>query len=125
MLDLITNRTGGSYYYTDLNRVGDALLYLGELLRKYGYIVNICPKRDWVMEDKPTPESMTNYLGCVSSIRAVMTVFPTTPHVPPDMEYLTYQEANDIEKILFDIEQLINNMQSAWFYSGEIYSGEV
>ena len=38
---------------------------------------------------------------------------------------LTFSEANDIEKILYDVYNLILKMQTAWFYSGEIYSGEV
>ena len=49
----------------------------------------------------------------------------TTPNVPPDMEKLTYQEANDIEQILTDIDRLITNMTFAWVYSGDLYSGEV
>ena len=52
-------------------------------------------------------------------------MFPTTPDVPADMEYLSYDEANAIEKILIDMETLINNMMTAWFYCGEIECGEV
>lgn len=36
-----------------------------------------------------------------------------------------YTVANNIEKILVDINQLLINMAADWFYSGEVYSGEV
>ena len=49
----------------------------------------------------------------------------TTPPVPNDMEKLTYQEANDIEKILEDIDRLLTDAAQAWFYSGDLYAGEV
>ena len=32
---------------------------------------------------------------------------------------------NDIEKILEDIDVLLTNSAQAWFYSGELFSGEV
>lgn len=44
---------------------------------------------------------------------------------PPDSANdLTWQEANDIEKILVDVDELLTRM-AAWFYSGELYAGEV
>ena len=41
------------------------------------------------------------------------------------MEGLTHTEANDIEKILLDVDELITNMTAAYYYSGELYGGEV
>ena len=48
-----------------------------------------------------------------------------TPDVPADMESFTYQEANNIEKILLDIDTLLTGIEQSWFYSGDVYSGEV
>ena len=60
-------------------------------------------------------------------------MLPTTPDTPARIvassvgatDGLTWSGANDIERILLDVEQLINNMAAAWYYSGDLYAGEV
>ena len=54
-----------------------------------------------------------------------LAVFDTTPPVPDDLQGLTWIEANNIEKILEDVDMLITNMMLAWYYAGDIYTGEV
>ena len=115
----------GAYNASDLNRVGLAVDYLTSRLRSYGILAETAPKTDWATDDAPTISHMRQYLADVEALRSAIAVLPTTPKVPPDMEGLTYTEANDIEKILTDIDRLITNMTAAWFYSGDIYSGEV
>jgi len=41
------------------------------------------------------------------------------------MDNLTYIQANNIEKILEDVNTLTTNMIAAWYYSGDLYCGEV
>lgn len=115
----------GAYNASDLNRVGLAVDYLTSRLRSYGILAETAPKMDWTVDDAPTISQMRQYLADVEALRSAIAVLQTTPVVPPDMEGLTYTEANDIEKILIDIDRLIKNMTFAWFYSGDIYSGEV
>lgn len=115
----------GSYNSSDLNRVGSAMKGLESLFNECGYLVSVNPKTDWTQEDEPTREQMSQYLYCVSILRRALTVKADTPIVPDDMEGLTYQEANNIEKILQDVEFLLKNSLAAVFYSGDIYSGEV
>ena len=79
----------------------------------------------WYEFDWPTPEAMTIYLLNVSAFRSVIAVMKTTPNVPSDMANLMAQEANDIEKILKDINLLLINSTLAWYYSGDVFSGEV
>lgn len=79
----------------------------------------------WYEFDVPTSEDMTIYLLNVSSIRSVISAMKTTPSVPSDMANLMAQEANDIEKILVDINLLLINSTLAWYYSGDVFSGEV
>ena len=131
---LITNRTQaavdarndkGTYNASDLNRVGNAMNYVADRLRAAGYDPHISPKTDWKDDDWVDPAAQAVYLGYLAELRSQFAVMQTTPPVPNDMEKLTYQEANDIEKILEDIDRLITNMTAAWFYSGDIYSGEV
>lgn len=115
----------GAYNASDLNRVGAAVAYVAGRLTGYGYVVSVSPRQDWQVTDIPTPESMTAYLADVAALRAVLTVAADTPEVPEDMERLTWKEANDIEKILVDVDELLTRMAAAWFYSGELYAGEV
>ena len=68
---------------------------------------------------------MELYIANIAALRGSITVLPTTPSTPESMEFLDYIKATNIEKILVDINQLLINMAAAWFYSGEVYSGEV
>ena len=119
------NGLKGAYNASDLNRVGAAVAYVAGRLTGYGYAVSVDPRQDWQMADIPTPESMTAYLADVAALRAALTVAADTPEVPEDMERLTWQEANDIEQILVDVDELLTRMAAAWFYSGDLYAGEV
>ena len=40
------------------------------------------------------------------------------------MRALDYVKANNIERILQDLDTLITNMEQAWFFSGDLYAGE-
>lgn len=79
----------------------------------------------WYESDIPTAAHMERYIANVAALRGSITVLSTTPATPESMELLDYINANNIEKILVDINQLLINMAAAWFYSGEVYSGEV
>lgn len=133
-LDLVTDRTAedvrlgnekGAYGAVDLNRVGEAIIQVVDRLKAAGNDIKVSPKTDWTREDIPTPDQMVHYLEQIQKVRDVLAVYQTTPAVPADMEKLTHTEANDIEKILVDVDQLITNMIAAYYYSGEIYGGEV
>lgn len=115
----------GAYNATDLNRVGSAINYVAGRLNGCGLALAVSPKIDWMARDIPTPTQMTAYLADVGKIRAALAVYSTTPEVPADMEKLTYIEANNIEQILLDVDALITNMAAAYYYAGELYSGEV
>lgn len=79
----------------------------------------------WYESDIQTAAHMERYIANVAALRGTISVLPTTPTTPKSMELLDYIKANDIEKILVDINQLIINMAAAWFYSGDLYAGEV
>lgn len=115
----------GAYNYTDLNRVGFAMQYVAACLVEQGYVVSVSPKTDWVEEDTPTQSDMQRYLADLAVLRSTFAVLQSTPAVPADMEALTYTEANNIEKILEDIDYLLTNTVKGWLYSGEVFSGEV
>lgn len=115
----------GTYDYTDLNRVGNAVAYVAGRLTGAGYALNVNPKIDWTEDDTQSAADMASYLADISAIRNALIVPPTIPEVPDDMEGLTYEEANDIERILLAVDALITSMINAYFYSNEIVCGEV
>lgn len=78
----------------------------------------------WYKTDIPTAAQMSQYITNINALRGTVAVFPSTPDTPENMELLDYIKANNIEKILIDIDQLIQNMTAAWYYSGELYCWE-
>ena len=123
--DVNAGNAKGSYTASDLNRVGAAMNYVADRLTSQGYAVSISPKTDWQPSDWPTPQTMEQYLDDLNELRRQFAVMESTPKVPADMVCLTVDEANDIEKILEDIDRLLTNAAQAWFYSGDLFSGEV
>ena len=119
------NGLKGAYNASDLNRVGAAVAYVAGRLNGYGYAVTVTPKQDWTVSDIPTKESMTSYLADVAALRWAIAVMASTPPTPDSANNLTWQEANNIEQILLDVDELLTRMAAAWFYSGELYAGEV
>ncbi len=115
----------GAYNASDLNRVGAAVAYVAGRLNGYGYAVTVTPKQDWTVSDIPTQESMTSYLADVAALRGAIAVMASTPPTPDSANNLTWQEANNIEQILLDVDELLTRMAAAWFYSGDLYAAEV
>lgn len=116
----------GAYNVSDLNRVGAALNYMRDRLIEASYIAPnaFTAKTTWAVSDMPTAADLTNYLNYVSQIREAFSRYANTPPVPPDIGALNYIEANNIEQIMVDVFNLLNNMLSARYYCGDIFSGE-
>lgn len=119
MLSLVTDRTQadvsahnekGTYNSTDLNRVNSAMEYLSKELSNYGYKADLLSVPVWAENDIPTVNDMEIYLKNISTLREVLNLATDTPKVPESMNYLTYQKANDIEKILIAIETSISRV---------------
>lgn len=87
----------------------------------------------WTMSDYPNESSMERYLGNVVLLKTAMDAdYPTLPQT---MSGLTFEGANAIEKVLVmlhdlllkrreEAEILIDKTAAAWFFSGDLYSGE-
>lgn len=117
----------GAYNTSDLNRVGEALNYVKGLLTDAGYLGGneFYVRTDWASTDIPTASDLSAYLGAVETVRAAMAQYETTPPTPADTGGLDIQGANNIEKILIDIADLIPKMQKARYYSAELFCGEI
>lgn len=133
----------GAYNISDIIRVTAAMEYLTDLLRGYGYNVDYQPVSithadgttdgTWLETDEPTYSHLERYRLNVAAVRDVLAVLSTTPRMPERIaasgvgtdDGLTWAGANDIERILEDVERLISNMAAAWYYCGDLYAGEV
>lgn len=95
---------------------------------------NPVTKTDWVMQDTPLSADMQRYLDNVKNLRNAINY--ATDALPDSMVNLTWSGANAIERALEGLSAAIialrartktkiDHTSAAWFYSGEIYSGEV
>lgn len=134
LLTLITDRTAmdvaqktakGFYNATDLNRVGAAVEYVAGRFQALGYDCPVSVKKDWSESDTPTAGQMETYRQNIATLRRQIAVMQSTPETPETMRFLDYIKANHIEQILRDLDRLIINMQKSWYFSGEVYAGEV
>lgn len=115
----------GGYNYTDMNRVESAVEYVANKLTLAGYIVTPVVKKNWTGTDKPTVSDIERYMKNVADIREALEAYGNMPDAPTIEQKLTYQEANNIEQILLNVDALITRMVNAYFFSGDLFSGEV
>ena len=119
-----SNGLKGWYDYRDLNRVGEAMIYVRDRLKSVVGDLRISPRTDWTLFESPTYSAVMEYLNNLRTLRNSIIVTKDMPEVPGGV-LLNYEEANDIEKILELLDVLIDKIEQAYLYSGEIYAGEV
>lgn len=115
----------GAYNETDLNRIGRIMNELSNLLNQYGYYNSVSAKQNWQVGDKPNPSDMENFINNLSSLKNSFNYIPESPQVPLDMVSLTYEEANNIEKILYEIDRVIKELKLNLIYSGVANMGQI
>ena len=127
VLSVVTKQgTGGhkgSYNASDLNRVGQAILYVASMYNQYGYSLVVNPKTDWSDTDYPTLSQMETYLNDIQTIRNVVTTFPTTPNAPETMYCIDWKVANNIEQILLDMDRILSIIITTFIPCGEALCG--
>lgn len=125
-ITLTPSASKGMYTHNDLNRVEQAVSVIAAKLRTMGLLQEeLVVKTDWSYKDGFWVDDMERYLGNIRILRNTGVIFDTTPVVPSITRKMDYSLANDIEKILMDINDNINKLQSSKFYVGELMSGEV
>lgn len=115
----------GAYNASDLNRVESAVKYIADRFTVVGMFPEVDVHVLWDRSMYPEPAEMERYLTNISTLRALLPMAEDVPQVPPDMDKLNYEEANDIEKILLAVDDAITRISKSWYYSGDIYAGEV
>jgi hypothetical protein len=108
--------TRGAYNYTDLNRVETAVAEISDSLE-----LGLVTKTNWGMWDVPTEADMVRYLENISVIKSAVSYQSNAPTLPAHMGGLTYETANNIEKTLVMLYQIVDSVPRC----GEIFAGEV
>lgn len=122
--DVIARNEKGTYNATDLNRVGECVQIIADVLNMYGYFATVDVKTDWQMGDIPTTSDMQTYLNNVDVLINASYTLAQTPTLPGSMAYFDWRKANVIEQILVDLKEIILRMISNFRYSGTFKANE-
>ena len=118
----VTNKTEKGYYnISDLNRVEEWCDYLATQLNAVGYNINITTKTNWVQTDLRTASEMERIR---TNIRKIMQGFHYLTNIEQNANNWDYIKANNWEKILFEIYNLMCGMEDWYVYSGVSNSGQ-
>lgn len=118
--------TKGMYTHRDLNRVESAVESITAKFRERGYDVSdIVVKTNWTYSDTFRDTDMVRYLGNISKLCSFFPVYSDTPSVPNINDKFNYKLANDIEKILIDVETIFSGLSDSQYYCGELFAGEI
>ena len=98
----------GSYNYTDLNRIESWCEYLENNLQKYGVSEHIEMKKDWNMKDYPTRKHLDRIRNNINTLKDFCYALTTETIVYNNT--MNYEQANVLEKILFDINSYIETI---------------
>lgn len=106
--DWQTHALKGFYNYTDKNRVESAVEQINKILIKYGYMNNtLTIVKDRNMKYIDDKASITRYLNNIQSLIDNFYVLPVTPELIENFDTLDITKANNIEKILYDINNIL------------------
>lgn len=107
----------GSYTSIDMNRVGTACEYLHNLFTSLGYDVSgyVTLRTNWQDGEIPNENDWNTYLSSVSSLKSV---FSAEQELPSTMRHLTVDDANNIEKLLLEVESQLQRLSAIFARSG-------
>lgn len=114
----------GTYNADDLNRVIENCNEIAATLTANGYPLSLTwTKTNWTRSDIPTTAQMAEFINNVNAIKAALP--SAAPNAPPSMAYLTFEGANNIEKLLYEVSVSLTGMMTIYPKSGVYLSGAV
>lgn len=112
----------GACTITMLNRIENVQKTLAELLNKYAYRVSVSTKTDWGYSDIFDNANYNRILNNLNVLKSAYYTYSSTPDTPGYI--FGYEEANDIEKILSDIDGMITSMKNNFRECGTFNCGK-
>lgn len=111
----------GGFGWTDYNRIGESIQELSGLLSGLGYTISVTAKADWAEDEFPNEAAKAALLADLEALKSAMY---GTILLPSVWNYLTYEDANNVERLLVEVEKNIYLISTSYIYCGEAYSGE-
>ena len=105
----------GAYTYKDFNRVERAVADIAGVLG-----VSVTTVTTWTEKSLIREADTQRYLANIQKLRTVCQGLTNTPATPESLRKMNYVTANNIEKILLDLETVI----LSWTRCGDVYCGE-
>ena len=118
------NNPKGALSHTMLNRIEKNSQYLAALLNSYNYNVEIEVKTDWVREDYFRPSDLDRIKRNVTALKDAYYSLPTTPSLATGKKTINYVDANNLEQIEKDLNDLIGYMENNFIYCGVANCGQ-
>lgn len=114
----------GAYNASDMNRVGKALIIIRDRLRTHGIDVPANVRTDYTAYDIIDADIMADY---IESINAVHASVPNDAQKPPNRgKDLTWEGANNIEKTILAVDDVLESREVGWIYADEeLFSGDM
>ena len=113
----------GAINYVDWNRITGNIHYLSDTLLEYGYNVPVTCKTSWALGEVPPLSEFVKIFNDLNKIKQNYYIMQTTP-ITPSFSWNHYQKINDIERIIFDVENILQWMLNTTIYSNQNYSNE-
>ena len=112
----------GALTINTLNRIEEKQAELKGLLNRAGYYNTPIVNKSWTYQGFFNETEFKRLLNNLNVLRTAFFVFSDTPETPPIS--FDYNDINSLEKILFDLETMLNDMKSRYRECGTIYCGE-
>lgn len=107
-----------------LNRIEDKSAELQNLINNIGYFNTDVKIMVWAYNDYFRQEDFDRILRNLQKLRDAFFVYSSTPK-NPDNNYRSYATINAVEKILNDLDVMINDVKSRYKRCGTFKCGEV
>lgn len=112
----------GTMTINTLNRIEEKQAELKGLLNDMGYWNTNITNKSWGYSDIFSKTEFQRIINNLNTLRNAFFVFSDTPKTPPISFH--YEDINSLEKILFDIDVMINDVKSRYRECGTFECGE-
>ena len=110
----------GAYNISDRNRVGDTINWLIAAMN----ILRLRAKNNWNEYDIVKVADNANVLACLTELQRVLPYGKITA-VPADLDKLSYQKANAVERILVETGRAYSWIADNTLYCNESYASNI
>lgn len=108
----------GAYNSSDKNRVGGAVNYIAALMQ----VFDVKSRADWTAGDIVKSPDNANIIRCLHRLARFLPC--QTIEIPDDLDRLSYQKANAVERVLFDMYGIYSRICGAVVFCGDGYPAD-